>query len=100
MKIIAGIYTTIQRYSIQIQNKAKNKKQSRNLGRLLSNRLGLRSNPLRRVCNIVLHRFGSFHARALHTPTVHEDPGDLGHTNASKEEVDGGETGRQVDKDD
>ena len=42
----------------------------------------------------MLHRFGSFLARALHTPTVQEDPRDLGHTNASKEKVDSGETGR------
>lgn len=42
----------------------------------------------------MLHRFGSFYARALHTPTVQEDARDLGHTNASKEEVDSGETGR------
>lgn len=88
----AGIYTTIQRYLIQTQNKAKNIKKK--LGRLLSSRLGLMRNRLRRACNIMLHRFGSFHARALHTPTVHEDPRDLGDTNATKEEVDSSETGR------
>lgn len=63
-----------------------------NLSRLLSSTLSLSSNCLSRVRNLTLHRLRSLHTRPLQATTVQEDTGDLDKTNASQEEVDGGET--------
>lgn len=62
--------------------------------RLLSSTLRLRHNRLGRTGNIMLQRLGSLHARPFQATAVHKDTGDLSNTDASQEEVDGGETGK------
>ena len=54
-------------------------------------------NGLSRVRNLVLHRLSSLCARSLQATAVHEDTADLDDTNASQEEVDGGEATHVLD---
>lgn len=54
-------------------------------------------NGLSRIRDLMLHRLSSLCARSLQATAVHEDTADLDDTNASQEEVDGGEATHVLD---